>query len=54
MKQKNPDKYIKIVMWARDRYTRIGKGQSTLTIKIGYRLSPYTIIEKLAWIKYMI
>jgi len=53
MKQKNPDRYLKIVMWARGRYTRIAKGVPTLTIKIGYTLSPYSIIEKLAWDKYI-
>ena len=52
---KDPDRYLKLMMWARNRYTRIGKtGSPTLTIKIGYTLSRYSIIEKLAWIKYML
>ena len=54
MSEQNPDRYVKIVMWARERYTRITKtGNSTLTIKIGYALSPYSIVEKVAWDKYI-
>ena len=43
------DRYLKIVNWARDRYTRNGH----LTLLIGGELAPWVHIERLAYARYV-
>lgn len=43
------DKYLKITEWAKKRYTVNG----ILLIATGYNWSKYSIIEQLAWNKYL-
>lgn len=45
----NRDRYLKIVEWARRRYTRNG----VLITYIGTTPSRYTEIEGMAWTKYI-
>ena len=42
------DKYLRVVAWARKRYTENG----ALLISVGHVLGPYALIELLAWTKY--
>ena len=43
------DRYLKIVEWARNRYTVNG----LLHLNTGDILSRYSLIEKMAWNRYM-
>lgn len=43
------DKYLRLVQWARKRYTKAG----ALVISIGGRPSIYSLIEQAAWARYM-
>jgi len=46
----NPDKYLRVVYWARTRYTDNG----TLVISRGGNPSMFSRIEAAAWNKYII
>jgi hypothetical protein len=44
------DRYIRIVEWAKQRYTING----SLVLYVGDAPSPFTIIERLAWGRYIV
>jgi len=44
------DRYLSIERWARKRYTVNGE----LVIAIGFMRSRYSVIEDLAWRRYMV
>lgn len=45
----NATRYLKVVQWARDRYTEDGH----LVYSVGNVVTKYVRIEKAAWRKYM-
>jgi hypothetical protein len=47
----NWDRYLRIVMWAEDRYT---SESGVLVVSINGKPSLYKIIETLAWDRYVI
>jgi len=45
----NIDRYLKITLWLRKRWTVKGR----LVVTCGRKLAPYSVCERLAWEKYM-
>ena len=45
----NFDKYLKLITWAKNRYTVNG----FLVVSVGHVLTRYSVIERLAAVKYL-
>ena len=45
----NTNRYLKLMLWAKKRYTVNG----IITLTVGFTKAEYLRIEEIAWIKYM-